>query len=130
MIRKFNIDANSLSKGFGLLKSAQYTTTRDAWKVNNMFEIVVDTTDFGHSVGEKELQSVTKSDGDQELPVAVRQAMAKDMDCQIEVLMRQYSWAFPPGKPIGTVLALQTFRKSCDQDGRGSLFSHSNLYQP
>lgn len=117
MIRKFNLDAESSSKDFGLLKSAQYTTTRDTWKGDNMFEIVVDTTDFGHSVGEVELQEVTESDGDQELPVAVRQAMAKDMDCQIEAFMRQYSWAFPPGKPVGKLSAYFAWKREEDSSG-------------
>lgn len=114
MIRKCNLEAGSPSKDFGLQKSAQYTTTRETWKADDKFEIVLDTTDFGHSVGEVELQQVTETSGDGELPLAARQAMAKEMDCQIEAFMRQYSWAFPSGKPVGKLSAYYAWKRGGD----------------
>lgn len=114
MIRKYNLDADSPSNDFGLQKSAQYTTIRETWKADNRFEIVLDTTDFGHSVGEVELQQETETSGDGELPVAVRQAVAKEMDHQIEAFMQQYSWAFSPGKPVGKLSAYFAWKRGLD----------------
>ncbi|KAL9118830.1 MAG: hypothetical protein Q9187_004621, partial [Circinaria calcarea] len=99
MIRKYNLDAYPPSDDFGLEKTAQYTTIRDAWKADDRFEIVLDTTDFGHSVGEVELQQVIETNSDGGPPIAVRQDTAKEMDRQIEAFMQHYSWAFPTGKP-------------------------------
>ncbi|KAI4144873.1 MAG: hypothetical protein LQ340_006508 [Diploschistes diacapsis] len=117
VIRQYNLEADSSSNDFGLQKSAQYTTTRDMWKADNRFEIVLDTTDFGHSVGEVELQQETETSGDRELLLAVRQAVAKDMDRQIEAFMQQYSWAFPPGKPVGKLSAYFAWKRKLDGPG-------------
>ena len=72
--------------------------------MNDTFEVVFDTTDFGHSVGEVELQHTMEVDDDNEL-LAQRQALSSRMDREIETFINQYSWAFPSGKPIGKLSA-------------------------
>lgn len=120
LIRKFNSNASTSSKDFGLESVAQYTTLRDAWKADDKFEIVLDTTDFGHCVGEVELQHMTEIDGDRASPIAMRQALGKEMDCQIEAFMQHYSWAFPSGKPVGKLSAYFDWKR-----GVNSPISHS-----
>ena len=41
---------------FGLKSMAEFTTIREAWRANKKFKIVLDKTDFGHAVGEVELE--------------------------------------------------------------------------
>ena len=44
---------------FGLQRIATLSTTRNAWIADHEFKIVLDTMDFGHTVGEVELQQQT-----------------------------------------------------------------------
>ena len=82
---------------FGLSKIAQYSTEREIWKADGKFDIALDTTDFGHTVGEVEL-SIEDNSGSSE-------AIGSMMDAEIEVFMRKYSWAFPTGAIIGKLSA-------------------------
>jgi thiamine-triphosphatase len=105
MIKGFNLDARPASEDFGLQQIAQYASIREAWKANNRFNVVFDTTDFDHSVGEVELeQAIEVVDGD-ESSMADMQATAAEMDREIEAFMKEYRWAFPTQKPIGKLLA-------------------------
>lgn len=54
----YNIEYSPLGsdKSFGLTRMARFTTNREAWKADKKFKIVLDKTDFGHSVGEVELE--------------------------------------------------------------------------
>jgi len=86
---------------FGLNVVAQLNTTRLSWTADEKFQIVLDTTDFGHEVGEVELQMlVTLKDGSKN-DVNHR----AEMDSEIVKFMKQYAWAFPPGKPKGKLTA-------------------------
>lgn len=58
-----------------------------------------------------ELQQVTDTNGDEKFPIAVRQAVANEMDGQIEAFMQYYSWAFPSGKPVERLSAYFAWRK-------------------
>ncbi|PGG99439.1 hypothetical protein AJ80_09363, partial [Polytolypa hystricis UAMH7299] len=105
MIRKLGLHVDPAADGFGLQQLARFTTFRETWKVNDRFEVVFDTTDFGHSVGEAELQQTIGIDDADEASVTRRKAMTADMDRQIEGFMKKYSWAFPAGKPVGKLSA-------------------------
>ncbi|KAI5288723.1 hypothetical protein KEM54_004958 [Ascosphaera aggregata] len=103
---------------FGLSLFADLQTSRESWVVNDTFNVVFDTTNFGHGVGEVEMQEtvaipldttydgqVVESDYSHEyLTQAKRQAGAA-MDQKIEAFMKEHAWAFPQGKPIGKLTA-------------------------
>jgi thiamine-triphosphatase len=96
----------SQSENFGLESIASFTTTRHLWKADTKFIIALDTTDFGHSVGEVELEFDLDITGKPQPSVdqETQTALAK-MDRQIEIFMRRYSWAFPLKKPVGKLSA-------------------------
>lgn len=54
-------------------------------KANNRFEIALDSTSFGYTVGEVELQNVG------EIDTALRSMAAASMDAEIEAFMQKYS---------------------------------------
>jgi thiamine-triphosphatase len=91
----------SSKNNFLLDKVADFKTTRYSWTANGKFKIVVDTTDFGHTVGEVEL------DGE----VNTRAELKNDLKCLAEMdqeivdFMKMYPWAFPPGEPKGKLSA-------------------------
>lgn len=98
---------------FGLQSMARFTTIREAWEADKKFKIVLDRTDFGHAVGEVELEEVMEPNNDENeaLWAAKRQGMTVQMDRQIETFMQDYSWAFPDGKPVGKLSAYFAFKK-------------------
>ncbi|KAL8850845.1 MAG: hypothetical protein Q9221_004259 [Calogaya cf. arnoldii] len=76
-------------KTFGLDLLAAFTTTREQFLVDDKFAVVLDHTDFGHSVGEVEL-------------------MAEDEEKahgEIDHFMAQYPWFFMRGKAEGKLEA-------------------------
>ncbi|KAK1147868.1 hypothetical protein N8T08_000382 [Aspergillus melleus] len=88
---------------FGLSQMAAFTTLRKRWVANKEFNIVQDATDFGHTVGEVELECQFKYDGD-DLELYRRLKMA-EMDERITMFMQRYAWAFCPGVPKGKLTA-------------------------
>lgn len=114
MMRDCNIEPSAASDAFGLRTTAKFTTIRESWKADEQFGIVIDSTDFGHYIGEVELQQkVEQEDGaNPDYQRALRQATAAKMDSQIEAFMAKYSWAFPSGKPIGKLSAYFDREKS------------------
>ncbi len=103
---------------FGLQETARFRTIREAWKVDERkFKIVLDSTDFGHSVGEVELEHVMEIEKDSELLAAERKAMTIKMDGIIEAFMLRYSWAFPSGKPVGKLSAYFAWKKKASDSG-------------
>lgn len=123
MIKSYNIEYSRLEsdKSFGLKSMARFTTIREAWKADKKFNIVLDRTDFGHAVGEVELEEVVEeisNDENEALWAAKRQGMTTQMDRQIETFMQDYSWAFPVGKPVGKLSAYFASKK----EGAGSNF--------
>ncbi|WEW61669.1 hypothetical protein PRK78_007161 [Emydomyces testavorans] len=107
MLRKFmNVGiVPSVHKNFGLAQIARFTTYREMWKVDEKYDVVFDRTDFGHVVGEVELEREIQVDDHSEESLAQRQAAIAEMDAEIEAFMREYSWAFPADKPVGKLSA-------------------------
>ncbi|EZG06952.1 hypothetical protein H106_03682 [Trichophyton rubrum CBS 735.88] len=89
----------------GLEVMARYTTYRDTWRLNREFEVVLDRTDFGHWVGEVELQRDIEVDEDEMKAFNQRQAVSAAMDGDIQAFMERYQWAFPVDKPVGKLTA-------------------------
>lgn len=85
---------------FGLSVVADITTFRESWKVNERFKIVVDTTDWGHVVGEVELEDEIESASKEEM-----QRQCKIMDREVEEFMERYRWAFIMKPAIGKLTA-------------------------
>ncbi|EEP78529.1 predicted protein [Uncinocarpus reesii 1704] len=98
MIRRY-IDPSLVSStgadNFGLAQIARFTTYREMWKVDDKFDVVFDRTDFGHVVGEVELECEIQVDDDDGRSLVQKQAAIAEMDGEIGLFMRQYSWAFP-----------------------------------
>ena len=91
---------------FGLDAIATLSTVRKSWIADSEFKIVFDAMDFGHTVGEVELEedfqfsaTTNASKEDQ-----IREKMT-EMDKRIEVFMNKYHWAFRPGVPKGKLMA-------------------------
>ncbi|KAL1616635.1 hypothetical protein SLS56_011338 [Neofusicoccum ribis] len=91
---------------FGLDVLAALSTMRRSWLADGEFKIVLDTTDFGHTVGEVELERSVLFHTKAGLGVAQqKEAMMKEMDKMITKFMDHYSWAFCPGVPKGKLTA-------------------------
>ena len=92
---------------------AEFTTVRDAWRVDDRFGVVVDETDFGHAVGEVELVrciEVESGEGGNENELrkkhsALQKVVATSLDEDIESFMERYRWAFGNDKPVGKLSA-------------------------
>ncbi|EAT84184.1 thiamine-triphosphatase [Parastagonospora nodorum] len=91
---------------FGLVQTAAFVTTRKAWIADDEFQIVLDTTDFGHTVGEVELQQQVSLTREREMCLEQeRQRILQKMDDRIAAFMTHYAWAFCPGAPKGKLTA-------------------------
>ncbi len=93
-----NINAQN---DFGLYVVAKICTKRLSWTADDKFKIVLDTTDFGHEVGEVELEKWTNTKDGSEDDVKFR----TEMDNEIANFMQRYAWAFPQGEPKGKLSA-------------------------
>ncbi|OWY53977.1 Thiamine-triphosphatase [Alternaria alternata] len=92
-------------ESFGLDRIANMSTTRTTWLADEWFTIVLDRMDFGHEVGEVELQSeVHLAYTGQALEDHKQRAM-QQMDQEIVAFMERYRWAFAAGVPIGKLTA-------------------------
>ncbi|KAK4158058.1 CYTH-like domain-containing protein [Chaetomidium leptoderma] len=89
-------------ENFGLgVVLAEFVTTREAWLVDGEFKVVRDRMDFGHEVGEVELQvevEVTAQAGK-------GLVMMEEMDRRIEGFMKRYAWAWETGEAVGKLSA-------------------------
>ncbi|KIX06955.1 uncharacterized protein Z518_04931 [Rhinocladiella mackenziei CBS 650.93] len=88
------------SQSFGLSRIASLTTFRQGWIADEEFKIVFDRTDFGHQVGEVELEKEVIEPNEQE----IRKILEK-MDHEIADFLRRYNWAFSEGEPVGKLSA-------------------------
>ena len=101
-----SLKKSELKKHFGLVPMADFVTTRKRWLANGEFEIVLDRTNFGHTVGEVELQQEVPSGDWGEGPSEdFKRETMQDMDEQIVEFMKRYSWAFSLGEPVGKLTA-------------------------
>jgi thiamine-triphosphatase len=92
-------------ESFGLDRIANMSTTRTTWLADERFRIVLDKMDFGHEVGEVELQSeVHLAYTGQALEDHKQRAM-QQMDQEIVAFMQRHRWAFAAGVPIGKLTA-------------------------
>ncbi|USP82209.1 hypothetical protein yc1106_09483 [Curvularia clavata] len=90
---------------FSLNPIATMCTTRRTWLADDRFTIVLDTIDFGHEVGEVELQSEMRlAHTGQELDNHKQRAI-QQIDEDIVAFMEHYRWAFAAGVPIGKLTA-------------------------
>jgi len=85
---------------------AEFVTRRESWMLDRKFQVDVDTTDFGHKVGEVELTTYldcgnSKHGVDQKREADIR----ANMDTEIKNFMELYPQAFPPGRPLGKLSA-------------------------
>lgn len=83
---------------------ADFSTKRESWMIDDRFRVDVDTTDFGHSVGEVELThalQVPTNEREKEKERGLRQ----EMDREIEIFMKMHPQAFPAGRPLGKLSA-------------------------
>lgn len=104
---------------FGLGQIAAFVTTRKAWIADDEFQIVLDMTDFGHTVGEVELQQQGRPSAatGMSLEQEKQEAMQK-LDDKISRFMDRYAWAFCPGTPKGKLTAYferEAFQLECSQ---------------
>ena len=91
---------------FGLNPIATLSTDRQSWIADNEFKIVLDTMNFGHSVGEVELQEEVQFTATEDSTIEQQKRdKMKEMDKKIEVFMDRYSWAFRLGIPKGKLTA-------------------------
>ncbi|KAF2140420.1 uncharacterized protein K452DRAFT_299763 [Aplosporella prunicola CBS 121167] len=91
---------------FGLEEMAVLTTLRETWLADGDYKIVSDTMDFGHVVGEVELERTQTFEGESDAQVQLlKDAAMKEMDAEIVGFMERYAWAFLPGTPTGKLTA-------------------------
>lgn len=96
--RKQSVPFASSAENFGLSVMADFTTHRETWKANDRFKIVLDRTDFGHVVGEVELEESVPADVDTKIYGA-------EMDEDVVKFMQTYQWAFDTSPAIGKLTA-------------------------
>lgn len=90
---------------FGLQPTAIFSTTRETWVADDEFHVVLDTMDFGHQVGEIELQKILASEDGSALTEQHKQEAMQIMDDRIVSFMKTYAWAFSAGEPKGKLTA-------------------------
>ena len=90
---------------FGLEVLADFTTTRASWLADEEFTIDVDTTCFGHRVGEVELvRHLEGKTMKADLDHCTREAMS-EMEDSIDAFMRRYRQLLPVRQPKGKLSA-------------------------
>ncbi|EHK44468.1 hypothetical protein TRIATDRAFT_36592 [Trichoderma atroviride IMI 206040] len=90
---------------FGLQPTATFSTTRETWVADGEFHVVLDTMDFGHQVGEIELQKTLEGENGGAPAEQQKQEEMQIMDDRIVAFMSTYAWAFSPGEPKGKLTA-------------------------
>lgn len=86
---------------------ADFVTERESWLLDGKFKVDVDTTDFGHVVGEVELtRNLKYADGEDTKDEKEKEGILKEkMNQEIEDFMRAHPQAFPAGRPLGKLSA-------------------------
>ncbi|KAL7917212.1 CYTH-like domain-containing protein [Trichoderma austrokoningii] len=90
---------------FGLHPIATFSTTRETWVADDEFHVVLDTMDFGHQVGEIELQKTLAGKNGGAPTEQEKQAEMQIMDERIVAFMKTYAWAFASGASKGKLTA-------------------------
>lgn len=92
---------DTAAQNFGLDPIAVFCTTRESWIADDEFHIVLDTMDFGHQVGEVELQKSLAGESTEQQ----KQDEMRVMDERVAAFMKTYAWAFSAGQPKGKLTA-------------------------
>jgi thiamine-triphosphatase len=107
---------------YSLHRIAEFSTRREKWDIAG-FEVVVDETDFGHTVGEVELCEWVErqpEESDENHKRNIR-AMGMMMDMRIEPFMKEHRQVFPPlpsgthPKPVGKLSAYFAWKKKMEK---------------
>ncbi|KAK6436856.1 hypothetical protein LTR95_006949 [Oleoguttula sp. CCFEE 5521] len=96
------------ANNFGLDIIASLNTDRKSWRADKHFKIVLDCTDFGHEVGEVELERIVVPPGqeDNKFDIAAwNRKITQEIDSEIHGFMTHYHWAFRKEEPIGKLTA-------------------------
>ncbi|RMD40162.1 hypothetical protein DV735_g4949, partial [Chaetothyriales sp. CBS 134920] len=83
---------------------ADAAVARESWMLDGRFKVDIDTTDFGHTVGEVEL-TATLGDNDSEAGQEDEEKLKEKMDQDITAFMQSHPQAFPAGRPLGKLSA-------------------------
>ncbi|KAI4248691.1 MAG: hypothetical protein L6R42_009185, partial [Xanthoria sp. 1 TBL-2021] len=102
VIRPHLPEFSTKKKGLGLDLLAEFTTTRQEFRADDKFAVVLDYTDFGHSVGEVELMAEDE----------------KEAHREIDHFMARYPWFFMKGKAEGKLEAYFRVKISQIPDGQ------------
>lgn len=102
------LDAIRGPQGGELEAVARFVSHRKKFLVDYKFTVILDTTNFGHVVGEVELERYVEDVG-RDLDKA---SMIAEMDREIDDFMKRYVWAFPSGKPVGKLSAYFALKAS------------------
>ncbi|TAQ86786.1 hypothetical protein B7494_g4877 [Chlorociboria aeruginascens] len=85
----------------GILKPcADFVTDRESWIIDSRFRVDVDTTDFGHMVGEVELTRSLQFEDEVE-----KERLQEEMDHEIRDFMQLHPQVFQTGRPLGKLSA-------------------------
>lgn len=93
------------ARNFGLDPIAIFSSTRETWIADDEFHVVLDTMDFGHQVGEVELQKALVGDNGSEPTEQQKEVEMQVMDDRVIAFMKTYAWAFSLGQPKGKLTA-------------------------
>lgn len=114
------LDPNEGLVGGQIEEVAKLVTHRNKFLADGKFTVVLDETDFGHVVGEIELEREASVTGGGEEGVTraevekhkrARAQVIAEMDGEINNFMKRYVWAFPPGNPMGKLSAYFEIKK-------------------
>ena len=96
LIRRHFPDCSTAEQNYGLDILAQFKTTRTNYVADERFSLVLDDTDFGHSVGEVELQAEDATLAHQD----------------IDLFLQKYSWFCQQGSVEGKLSAYLRLHES------------------
>jgi thiamine-triphosphatase len=100
------VDAQHGPQGGQMRELAKLVTNRTSYFVNGKFTVVIDVTDFGHTIGEVELEGdASEAEAEGQGEGEGRALRIAAMDNEIGHFMRRFIWAFPSGSPVGKLTA-------------------------
>jgi thiamine-triphosphatase len=105
--QNLTVSADGVSIQEMLEPCAEFVTERESWMIDGRFKVDVDTTDFGHIVGEVELtRTLQYANGEHGEEEEEKEKKLKEkMDQEIKAFMQSYPQAFPAGRPLGKLSA-------------------------
>lgn len=102
--RTTGIDEGEVTN-FGLQPTATFSTPRETWVADDELHVVLDTMDFGHQVGEVELQKTLAGDNGSAPTEKRKEQETQVVDDRIVDFMKTYAWAFSPEEPKAKLAA-------------------------